>query len=199
MFRTILALTLKTFALLSLISLLILEVIRCETSFYPVIKEQPKVIVRVEIKQAPKQELKKDSVEEALVHLGAPRSNVKNLAHAIRLTSDEIKVSPLLLCALMKTESEFDPKAKSPAGYKGVMQTPTATGYINVDTLHGGEKLREKIKASKGDMETALAFYKGKGGVESHKYARQVLKIYGDLCRIFKEDSNSWKKETQYN
>lgn len=198
MVRNILALTIKSIALLVLVGAITQQISECEKSFSP-IKEEKKVIVRVEIKQVPKQELKKDSVEEALVHLGAPIYNVKKLAHAIRLTSNEVKVSPLLLCALMKTESEFKSNAKSPKNYKGLMQTPTSTGFEEVDTLHGGKILKEKLQSSNGNLETALAYYKGKGGEESHKQARQVLKIYSELCRIFKEDGSSWKKEPQYN
>jgi hypothetical protein len=61
------------------------------------------------------------------------------------------------------------------------MQTPVASWYSDVDTLHGARILEDKLKFSKHDLKLALALYKGGNNNIAKKQADQVLKIYQDL------------------
>jgi soluble lytic murein transglycosylase-like protein len=176
MIKNILVLLCKGLFLVALIIGIIHEVRECEKSFSSF--DLNKMVV-----------YKKDPVEAALTHLGAPKGKVKELAHATKLTSKEVGVPPLLLCALMKTESEFQYNAKSPKNYKGLMQTPSFSGFATVDMLHGGMILKQKLKEEGGDIEDALAAYKGGKNIQqARNQANQVIKLYHELNKKFKEE-----------
>ena len=77
-------------------------------------------------------------VRDALIYLKAPKKDIPELTNAVLLASKQINISPLLIIALIDTESNFKKNAVSNKNYKGLMQTPTATmQYIDVDILHG--------------------------------------------------------------
>ena len=118
----------------------------------------------------------------ALYKVGAPLSKINDLSKAVTSAAAMTGLSPELLVALMKTESEFDYKAVSNKGYKGLMQTPSATlKWASVDTLYGAEILKEKLKYSNGDLKLALALYKGGDNELAHKYAKETIRIYKNL------------------
>ena len=83
----------------------------------------------------------------------------------------------------METESTFKLTAISSKGYKGVLQTPTATmQYFDVDTLHGARILEDKIRYADGDLKEALILYKGGGrNKEARKQATQQVNEVYDL------------------
>ncbi len=122
---------------------------------------------------------KPNKLEEALKRLQAPEEKIQILSKSIMIASNATNIDAVLLAVLMKTESEFNPKAISSKGYKGLMQTPRATFiYPEVDTLHGAMILRDKLTETKGDMPKALALYKGGNNPLARKYARDVLDLY---------------------
>lgn len=100
-------------------------------------------------------------------------------------------VDPVLIACIMWTESRFKPNAKSSMGYKGVMQTPTATGYVEVDTMHGCVKLRDHMAVTHGNLIKALTNYKGSkrmilaDGSKSKGYqqALEVMELYAKTKR----------------
>lgn len=118
----------------------------------------------------------------ALHKVGAPPAKIQDLSRAVTSAAAMTNLSPELIVALMKTESEFNYKAVSSKGYKGLMQTPSATfKWASVDTLYGAEILREKLKYSNGDLKLALALYKGGNNELAHKYAIETMRIYKNL------------------
>jgi len=131
------------------------------------------------------QENSVDTTEEALVSLGAPKKDVKELAKAVRVASQATNFSEKLVVAVVYTESRFIKSAVSPAGYKGLAQTPTATfKYPSVDVLHGMSILREYYNVT-GNLEDALTLYKG-GKLTNNVargQARETIRIYKNLLR----------------
>jgi soluble lytic murein transglycosylase-like protein len=118
----------------------------------------------------------------ALYKVGAPSNKINDLSKAVTNASAMTDLSPELIVALMKTESEFNYKAISSKGYKGLMQTPWATfKWASVDTLHGAEILREKLRYSRGDLKLALALYKGGNNEAARGYAIETFALYRSL------------------
>lgn len=120
----------------------------------------------------------------ALESLEAPHKDIDELTIAINNVAKITNISPILLCALIYTESSFDQKAVSSKNYKGLMQTPWASmRWADVDILIGAKILEEKLVYSKGDLELALALYKGGNNPLAKKYATETLSIYKELQR----------------
>jgi len=131
------------------------------------------------------QENSVDPTEAALVSLGAPKKDVKELTKAVRVASQATNFSEKLVVAVIYTESRFKKNAVSPAGYKGLAQTPTATmKYSSVDVLHGMSILRDYYNVT-GNLEDALTLYKGGKLTNSvaRAQAREVIRLYENLLR----------------
>ena len=123
-----------------------------------------------------------DRAHVALQRIGAPVGKINELSVAVTNASAMTGISPELIVALMKTESEFDYKAVSSKGYKGLMQTPWASmKWADVDILYGAKILQEKLKFSNNDVKLALALYKGGNNETAHKYADETLRVYRGL------------------
>jgi soluble lytic murein transglycosylase-like protein len=119
------------------------------------------------------------NLQTALYQAGAPDSRIPELALAVHKASQSTGINPYLLVALTKTESRFNYSAKSPKNYKGLLQTPWASmKWADVDILHGARILEDKLRISKGNMEHALALYKGGDNKQAHKQAKEVLVVY---------------------
>lgn len=117
-----------------------------------------------------------------LTLLDCPPVKQHKVSEAIVEASDKINVDPTLIAVLMKTESGFDLKAESNKGYKGLMQTPYASKqWADVDVLIGARILEEKLKLTSGDMELALALYKGGNNPLAKRQAAQVLTLYKEV------------------
>ena len=106
-----------------------------------------------------------------------------DIAEMIYKQSTINSLNPLLIAALCYTESEFNPKAKSCKGYKGIMQTKTISGYTEADLLHGILVLKEKLELSDGNLKKAIIMYKGYkiDSARGNKQAEKVLDIYKQL------------------
>lgn len=126
-----------------------------------------------------------DQVKRSLLKVGAPAQKVDELATAIRGASTSAQVSPILLIALMYTENEnFDYKAVSKKGYKGLMQTPWASmRWADVDTLLGAKILQEKLKLSENNLLEALRLYKGGKNPTATRQAKRTIEVYKGLLK----------------
>jgi soluble lytic murein transglycosylase-like protein len=108
------------------------------------------------------------------------RQEATLIARAVFSAADQYAVSPVLLLAVIATESGFDREALSVAGAEGLMQIlPTAHAQLvaSSDLTEPAENvrigsliLRGYLDASGGDLGTALKRYSGGG----KGYARRV-------------------------
>jgi len=122
--------------------------------------------------------------KEALAILNLPANKIPTYSESVILASRAADVDPVLIVALMYTESSFKVTARSSKGYTGLMQTPSRTGYVEADIMHGASILKEKLQISKGDIHKALTFYKGSKYDKNnlgYKQATQVLDLYNKL------------------
>jgi hypothetical protein len=126
-------------------------------------------------------EIKKD-----LETLNAPDKKIPEYANSIYIAHQSTGISPKLITSLMKTESNFNIDAIGPPNrtkirYKSLMQTPTATWFSDVDTLHGARILKEKLEITNHDLRKALALYKGGDNPVAFRQADMVLALYQKL------------------
>jgi soluble lytic murein transglycosylase-like protein len=133
------------------------------------------------------------------------KDNGLNKYHSIILTAArKHNVPPALVAAIMHAESNFNPRAISPVGARGLMQingiTQRHLGVRNVfdpkQNINGGTKyLRELLSTFRGNTRMAVAAYNaGPGAVrkfrgippyrETRKYVVKVLKLYSTYRRI---------------
>lgn len=116
----------------------------------------------------------------------------------IQLAAANHQVDPLLIKAVIKTESNFDPTALSPKGAQGLMQLMPGTAkdmgvndpFDPLQNINGGTKyLKYLLDNFKGNVELGLAAYNaGLGNVipygvvpripETQHYVAQVMKTY---------------------
>ncbi len=150
----------------------------------PVLKKQE---IKIEILKT-KDQLLSEQIEKDLNRLHAPKNKVPELVKAILVSHKQTGLNNKLITALMKTESNFDeqavgPKNRTPVRYKGILQTPTASSFSDVDTLHGVRILQQKLKETNGDLQKALALYKGGNNPVAHKQAKHVMNLYTQLLK----------------
>jgi soluble lytic murein transglycosylase-like protein len=130
---------------------------------------------------------------------GAPRTSPGLYAGPIQRASSRYGVDPDLVRAVISTESNYDPKAISPKGARGLMQLMPATArrfgvqdvFDPVQNILGGVRyLRHLLDLFGGDLVLALAAYNAgervvqeRGRVpnypETRLYVDRVLERYG--------------------
>ena len=118
----------------------------------------------------------------------------------IQTAAQRHNVDPNLVRAVIKVESNFNPRAVSPKGAMGLMQLMPATARnLNVSNPFDPEQnvdagvrhLRELLDSYQGDVSLSLAAYNaGSGAVarskgvppysETRQYVRRITKLYGD-------------------
>ena len=114
---------------------------------------------------------------KALVILSCPSNKIETLAESIVIGSKVAGVSPVLIAALIATESNFDEKAVSHKHYVGLMQTRSKTGYMVADIVHGAAVLKEKLSITHGQLLPALQLYKGGRNATALSQARKVIAL----------------------
>jgi len=122
----------------------------------------------------------------------------QTLDEFIKMAADNHKVDPLLIKAVIKTESNFDPGAVSPKGAQGLMQLMPGTArdlrvnnpFDPLQNITGGTKyLRQMLNTYNGDVRLSLAAYNaGPGRVtplgmtsyipETQAYVARVMERY---------------------
>ncbi len=118
-------------------------------------------------------------------------------------------VHPALITAVIHAESNFDPKARSYRGAKGLMQiNPPTQRYLKLKNAYdpsqnimaGAKYLKELITLFKGNTKLALAAYNaGPGAVrrfkgippynETRKYVKKVLVYFDQYRKTFLSSS----------
>lgn len=121
--------------------------------------------------------------------------------HVIQEAARRQGLDPLILKAVMKVESDFNPYAVSSKGAQGLMQLMPATAremnvrrvFDPVENVHGGAAyLRKMLNRFSGDLRLALAAYNaGPKAVEQHRgvppfdetrrYIQKVQSAYASL------------------
>jgi len=107
-----------------------------------------------------------------------PFLEAQKIALAVDRAVDETRISGYLIICLMKTESNFNKHAISYKFYKGLMQTPGYSGYIDIDILWGARILQEKLKMTHYDLRKALALYKGGNNRLARRQASEVINLW---------------------
>ncbi len=127
--------------------------------------------------------------------LAGPR---RELARSILDLSREFELDPRLVVAVLRTESNFDPLARSPKNARGLMQLIPETAerfavrnvHDPVENLRGGMRyLRWLLSYFQGDVTLALAGYNaGEGAVdrargvppypETRAYVQRIRTLY---------------------
>jgi hypothetical protein len=125
-------------------------------------------------------------IKSDLISLNAPKKKIPELANAVYTASNSTGLNHKLITSLMYTESNFKINAVGPQNwtnirYKGLMQTPSATWFSDVDTLHGARILKQKLEYTDNNLRVALACYKGGKNPTAFRQADQVLKLYSKL------------------
>ncbi|HET7059641.1 MAG TPA: transglycosylase SLT domain-containing protein [Nitrospiraceae bacterium] len=127
-----------------------------------------------------------------------PVLSEEELEPVIRRFSRQHQLHPALIRAIIKAESDFDPRAVSRAGAVGLMQLMPQTAmkldvrdlYDPEDNIGGGTKyLRQLLDRFRGNLPLALAAYNAGERVvdryrtlppidETRQYVRKVLRYY---------------------
>jgi len=138
---------------------------------------------------------RKIELESAQFH---PILSERELEPVIRRHSSQQQLHPALIRAVIKAESNFDPRAVSRAGAVGLMQLMPQTAvrldvrdlYDPEDNVAGGTKyLRQLLDRFHGNLPLALAAYNAGETIveryqalppidETRQYVRKVLRYY---------------------
>jgi soluble lytic murein transglycosylase len=138
---------------------------------------------------------RKVEIESSQLHITLSE---RELEPVIRRHSSQQQLHPALIRAIIKAESNFDPRAVSRAGAIGLMQLMPQTAvrldvrdmYDPDDNVGGGTKyLRQLLDRFHGNLPLALAAYNAGENVvdryqalppfdETRQYVRKVLRYY---------------------
>jgi hypothetical protein len=121
------------------------------------------------------------------------------IQNTIQKAAEKYNIPTMLLSALLKQESGFNPNAKSPAGAEGIAQFMPATAkgmgvnpYDPESAIMGAAKYLRQSWDQFGKPELALAAYNAGGGAvnqyggippykETQNYVKSVMEMAGDL------------------
>lgn len=138
--------------------------------------------VAVEFKEV--EDVQISRTRQALRLVNCPPEKLEKLTRACYAAGFATNIDPLLIATIIPRESEFNIKARSSAGYKSLMQTKqafTTWDFAEANVMAGACELRRKINATKGNIDKAMVYYKGHGGAESHKIAKEQMKFYRSI------------------
>lgn len=124
----------------------------------------------------------------------APRVQLPAMEQIIQQAAASHDMDPELIRSVIRTESAFDPKAKSPAGAQGLMQLmPDTAAELGVtdpfdpeqNVMAGTRYLRQLLDRYDGDLDHALAAYNwGMGNVDRHGLERLPEETRNYLARV---------------
>lgn len=134
----------------------------------------------------------------AKVHSSAPAPDRSDLRQMVVRVSEERGLDPKLVDALVRVESDYDPRAVSRRGAMGLMQLmPETARRLSVedpfdpeDNVRGGTReLSRLVERYAGNLQLALAAYNaGEGAVaqyqgvppysETRTYVSRILSLY---------------------
>ena len=126
---------------------------------------------------------KVSEIKSDLVKL-APKMSDKYLTEvskSIKIASDATNINEKIITSVAFYESKMQHDAKSPKGYKGIMQATTHDIYEfpEVDIMRGAKKLQNWLEYRNGNLRYALASYNG--GTyppkSSYVYADDVIQL----------------------
>lgn len=129
-----------------------------------------------------------------------PSQSQVDIPTLINQAADKYKLDPRLLQALVRQESGGNPRARSNAGAKGVMQLMPATAkafgvkdpYNAAQNIEAGARyLSQLIQKYNGDVAMALAHYNGGGGAVQHFKKKGGIGIRNPYA-----PANSWDNQT---
>lgn len=139
-------------------------------------------IIPMKIESTETKDLKR--TKEALAILKLSNDKIPKYTKSGILAANVAGVDPVLLMCLYWTESRFSLTAKSSMGFKSIAQTPSATGFVEADMMHGANILQEKMRIADGNLHKAICFYKGskynKNSV-GYKQASEVIALYNTV------------------
>jgi soluble lytic murein transglycosylase-like protein len=101
----------------------------------------------------------KETTEIKLVSIAGEKK--RHLASSFSVASKLSGLSVEFLISLSSTESNFNERAVSSKGYKGLMQIPHAVYYPDANIIIGAHIFNEKMKIAKGNLKKAICLYKG--------------------------------------
>lgn len=133
----------------------------------------------------------------------ANKSDRERIDNAVNAASAKYGVDKQLIRAIIKTESNFNPKVTSSAGAQGVMQIMPANfkmlgitdGYNIEQNIDGGVKLlKQYLDKFGGNTEMALMAYNGGPGTMQ----KRGVKSPADVYKMPKETQNYLVKVSKY-
>lgn len=140
------------------------------------------------------------------IGLNSQKLNVsvdERIENAIEVSSKKYGVDEKLIKAIIKVESNFDPKVVSPVGAKGLMQLMPencrdlgVSDPFNIEqNIDGGVRhIKEYLDRYKGNMEMALMAYNGGPTRMMNRGVRSI----NDLYKMPKETQNYVPKVMSY-
>ncbi len=130
-----------------------------------------------------------------------PNPSQERISEWVKRLSPDYQLDPALVLAVIRTESNFNPRAHSEKGARGLMQLLPATArrfgvkdiWDPLDNIRGGMAyLRWLLEYFDGDLERSLAGYNaGEGAVDLHRGIPPYAETRHYLRRIRRELSKA--------
>jgi soluble lytic murein transglycosylase-like protein len=125
------------------------------------------------------------------IRIVAPRRPARRIADAILAAAEAHQVDPALIVGVVKTESYFDPRARSDTDARGLAQIVRSTAReigldwhraydIEANVYYGAYYLRQLLNANDDDVPRSLRRYNGN---DDPHYPAKVLAVHERLTR----------------
>lgn len=120
------------------------------------------------------------------------KGRTPEIVDLIHQAAGQFKVDPKIINAIVGVESEFNPRARSPVGAKGLMQlSPLIVKHFKVknpfdpqQNLMAGAQYFAELHQQYNDLEKALSHYYGGpkaiGSTGAKRYIKKVKSLIGD-------------------